>query len=209
MNSITVNFENLTKEEREQLLLLVEKSLVEKSNNKKVPLSEIKIGQTFKIGKYSFIKFSEIDGVVTAVSKESVCKMYFGKNNNFAESDVLKYLYDKVLPKLISAVGEDNILPIETSLTAFDGVKTFGTITSKISLPTLDFYRDNVDIFDKYNVDEYWWLATPWSARPHYNSSCVLGVSLCGFIEPNLYNNSFGVRPFCRFKSSISVLPEY
>ena len=78
MNSITVNFENLTKEERDQLLLLVEKSLVEKSNNKKVPLSEIKIGQTFKIGKYSFIKIYEAWGVTKADSKESVCKMAFG-----------------------------------------------------------------------------------------------------------------------------------
>lgn len=203
MNSITVNFENLTKEEREQLLLLVEKS-----NNKKVPLSEIKIGQTFKIGKYSFIKIYEACGVTKAVSKESVCKMYFGKNNNFAESDVLKYLYDKVLPKLISAVGEDNILPIETSLTTLDGVKTFGIITSKISLPTLDFYRDNVDIFDKYKLDEYWWLATPYSAKPHYNSLHVLYVSPCGNVYDHSYLNKSGVRPFCRFKSSISVLPE-
>ena len=202
MNSISVNFDNLTEKEREQLIRLVEKS------NSGTELLMIEIGQTFKIGKYSFIKFSEIDGVVTAVSKELVNKMSFGENNNFAESDILKWLNDNVLPELISAVGEDNILDIETDLTTLDGVKTFGKMTSKISLPTLDFYRDNVDIFDKYKLDEYWWLATPWSAKPHYDSSCILCVSPCGRINYYDYGNDYGVRPFCRFKSSISVSRE-
>ncbi len=197
--TITINFENLTKEEKELLIALANKS------NKDIKLSDIPNGGTFKIGDISFIKISDKDGVVTAVAKDCVHKSHFGNNNNFAESEVLDWLTLNILPKLISAVGEENILDIETDLTTLDGVKTFGKTTSKISLPTLDFYRLHTEIFDRYKLDEWWWLATAWSAYPHYESSCILCVSPSGLINDNHCNYYYGVRPLLRFVSSISV----
>lgn len=203
MDLVTINPAKLTEEDRKLLSLLAEKSKA------KTTLLKVESGEIFKIGEVEFIKFSDVDGVTTAVTKNAVFKSEFGDNNNFAESTIINRLSTEFLPEIIACVGEENILDIETDLTTLDGVKTFGKTTSKISLPTLDFYRANVEIFDKYKLPEWWWLATPWSAYPHYESSCVLCVSPRGNIDSsNNYDGSNGVRPILRFSSSIFVSDE-
>lgn len=174
------------------------------SNN--VQLSTIENGKTFKISDVEFVKFSDIDGVTTAVAKDIVFKSRFGDDNNFSTSDVLDKLNKEFLPKIAEIVGEDNICDIETDLTTLDGLKPYGTLTSKISLPTLDFYRANVEIFDKYKPDCWWWLATPESAEPHDSPRWIVCVSPSGVIHyGNCSYDDCGVRPFLRFISSISV----
>ena len=77
---------------------------------------------------------------------------------------------------------------------------------SKVSLPTLDFYRANVAIFDEYKVDDWWWLATPESAQPHSAPDWILCVAPSGCVDGGgCYDDYGGVRPFLRFVSSISV----
>ena len=77
---------------------------------------------------------------------------------------------------------------------------------SKISLPTFDFYRKNVSIFDKYKLDKWWWLATPDTAYPHKDVNWVVCVSPSGRVI-NYYgsNDDSVVRPFLCFASSIYV----
>lgn len=171
----------------------------------KLKLSEVENGKVFGIGEYEFIKFSETDGKVLAVAKEILFNSEFGNNANFAESEVLERLTKEVLPKIEETVGAENVCEFETDLTALDGVKTYGKITSKISLPTLDFYRANVEIFDKYKLNKWWWLATPDSAYPHWNSPFILCVSPVGNVNRNFFNYYFGLRPFLSFTSSIFV----
>lgn len=168
-------------------------------------LADIPIAETFKVADIEWIKFYEFDGWVAVVAKDAVFTSEFGNDNNLANSKALKKLKKDILSKIEKAIGSDNIKEFETDLTALDGVKTHGKVTSKISLPTLDFYRQYVDIFDKYKLDKWWWLATPWSALPHYDSSSVLCVSPCGGVDYYNYDNDYGVRPFCIFKSSIFV----
>lgn len=124
-------------------------------------LSEVKIGETFTVGGIEFIKFSCDGDKTVAVAKSCVFDSEFGRNNNFAQSSVLKRLMDEILPKLEVAVGTENILEHETDLTSLDGLKTYGSVISKISIPTFDFYRNNVSIFDENKYDGWWWLATP------------------------------------------------
>lgn len=166
-------------------------------------LAEIKIGETFKIADVEFIKVCENDGTTIALTGDIVFNCDFGKNNNFANLKIIKRLNNEFMPSIIKAVGEENILVFETDLTTLDGVKTYGKITSKVSLPTLDFYREHTEIFDKYKLDEWYWLATPWSALPHYDSSCILCVAPSGNIGGNNYGNYGGVRPILHFQSSI------
>lgn len=200
MNSLNVNFDNLTKEEREQLLSLVEKS------NKGVRLSEIPVGETFKIGDVEFIKFTEEGGTAVAVARNCVFKSEFGNDNHLKESTVLKRLHKEFLPKIIEAVGVENICDTTTDLTTLDGLKPYGNLTSKVTLPEYDFYRENVEIFDKYPVDYYWWTATPESAKPHDEPKWIVCVSPSGCIDNNYYYyGNGGVRPFLRFVSSIFV----
>lgn len=202
MEYVKINPANLTEEEKAILARLAEKSKT------KEKLTTVKDGEIFKVAGIEFIKFSDIDGVTTAVAKDIIFESDFGKNNNLANMKIIKRLEKEFMPKITEEVGAENIFDIETDLTTLDGVKTYGTITSKVSLPTLDFYRKHTEIFDKYKLDKWFWLATPWSALPHYESSCILCVSPLGDVYLNFYNFNFGVRPFLRFSSSIFVSNE-
>ena len=173
---------------------------------KTVKLTEIETGKTFTIAGIEFIKFSEENGETVAVAKSIVFNSRFGDSNDLRSSDVLKKLSTDFLPKLVEAVGDENICECETDLTTLDGLKPYGVMKTKVSLPTLDFYRKNVDIFDKHKTGSWWWLATPESAQPHDNPSWILCVAPSGdigFIDFCI--NSHGVRPFCILKSDIFV----
>lgn len=168
-------------------------------------LSEVKAGKRFTVAGIEFIKFSGDEKATVAVAKDCVFNSSFGKNNNFADSSALKRLKDEILPKLEAAVGAENILEHKTDLTSLDGLKTYGSITEKISIPTFDFYRNNVSVFDDHKYAGWWWLATPDSTQEHLNDRWCVCVSPFGFIDSNSYYYNGGVRPFCIFVSSISV----
>lgn len=172
---------------------------------KEIKLSEIANGKTFKIGDVEFIKFTEENGETTAVLKDCVYRSEFGKNNNFAKSKVLEKLKKEFLPKITEIIGEENILEHNVDLTSLDGLKTYGSIKSKISIPTFDFYRANVEMFDKYKVDSWWWLATPDTTPEHYNDSWISCVTPDGDLNCDYCSHHGGVRPFLKFVSSISV----
>lgn len=169
-------------------------------------LFEVKIGDTFKVADIEFIKFAQDVDKVVAVAKECLFRAAFGKNNNFAESVLLEKLVSEVLLKIEAAVGADKVLEFETDLLSLDGDKVYGALTSKISLPTFDFYRQNVDLFDKYKLYTWWWLATPDSTEKHDGDGWVVCVSPVGYIDRGYYDGKYiGVRPFLIFESSISV----
>ena len=161
-------------------------------------------GKTINVAGYELICFPREDGAVDVVAKEPVFREQFSKkNNNLAESLVLRKLQEEFLPKIAEAVGEENILEFETDLRTHDGLRPYPNLVSKVSLPTFDFYRDNVDVFDEHKVDSWWWLATPDSAKPHYDPIWVVCVSPYGYFDGNFYDFNNGVRPFLRFSSSI------
>lgn len=169
-------------------------------------LSEIPDGGTFKIGKYEFIKFSEENGIVTAVNKYSLFDSQFGANNNFAESAVLQELEEGILPEIEAFIGAENVLEFETDLLSLDGSAKHGVVKSKVSIPTFDFYRKNRAVFEKYKLDEWWWLATPDSTSEYNDDNWVVRVSPLGYVDDNCYDyDDIGVRPFWNFVSSIFV----
>ena len=164
-------------------------------------LNEVKIGETFKIANVEFIKFTDGEEVF-AVTKDCLFNSSFGSNGNFAESEIKARLETEFLPKFEAEIGVENILEFETDLTAWDGTKPFPNFRSKISLVTMDFYRQNRDIFGKYKLNKYWWMATPDSEE---YQKIILCVSPHGGIYGNFCNGSGGVRPFCILNSNIFV----
>lgn len=172
---------------------------------KKTELFNVKVGDTFKVGGIEFIKFNQDGDKVTVVARDTAFNSEFGNDNNFAESKVLKRLENEILPKIADEIGMDNIFDITTDLTTLDGLKPYGEMTSKISLPTFDFYRANIAIFDKYKLSKWWWLSTPDTAQPHYDPIWITCVSPGGNFDYNYYCNDFGVRPILIFSSSIFV----
>lgn len=140
-------------------------------------LSEINNGKTFNVAGFDLIKVTEDNGKTTAVFADVVFNSVFGKNNNFAESDILNRLNNEILPKITAAVGDENVIEFETDLTSLDGLKTHGSVKSRIAIPTFDFYRNNVSVFDEHKIDKWWWLATPDTTREHHNDNWIVCVS--------------------------------
>ena len=170
-------------------------------------LKEIKAGKTFKVAGIEFIKVKETEEGTVAVAKDCVFDSTYGENNNLHESKILKRLQEEILPKIEEAVGTNNVLEFETDLTTLDGLKPYEPLKSKISLPTLDFYRENVELLDKYKLGRWWWLATPESAKPHSAPTWILCVAPSGNLG-NGFNYFSGVRPVLFFVSDISVSEE-
>lgn len=173
------------------------------TENKKAIFPAVKDGETFKIGDMEFIKFPSVNGQTPVMMKNIAFNSRFGNNNDLRSSDVLRKMETDILPKIIEAVGEENLCTVKTDLTTLDGLTPYGTMESLISLPTLDFYRANANIFGKYKPDCWWWLATPESAKPNDEPYWTLCVARSGFIYGGHCCNVRGVRPFCIFKSSI------
>ena len=170
----------------------------------KVLFPGVQDGETFMVGDIEFIKFPDQDGVTPVLAKDIAFFSSFGGTNNLAESPILTRIRKEFLPKIVEAVGEENICTFKTDLTTWDGLKSYGELESKISLPTMDFYRKHVDIFDRHKVDGWCWLATPDSAQPHDDPWYVLCVSPSGFLNYDYYDSVIiGVRPFLYFVSSI------
>lgn len=171
---------------------------------KTVLFPNIKDGAIFTIAGMEFIKFPDVDGATPVVMKDIAFFSSYGKNNDFRDSVILERLVKEILPKITEAVGEENVLTFKTDLTALDGLNPYGELESKISIPTLDFYRKNVEIFGKYKLDYWWWLATPESAQPHEDPYWALCVSPSGVVfNDGCYGVNRGVRPFLIFHSSI------
>lgn len=195
-NDIRVNMDNLSENEREMLL-----KLINKANN---PLANVGVGETFKIADIEWIRFPGKYGEVPIVAKDFVFTDTFDDDtNNFENSSLFVRLQKEILPKIKKAVGAENVLEFDLDLTADDGLDDYGVMKTQIGLPTVDFYRKNVRIFDKYNPNKWWWLATPYSTPTHGYSSNVRCVFYDGTLNYYFCGISNGVRPFLILKSCI------
>lgn len=161
--------------------------------------------EIFKIGDYEFIKFIDENENIIGVLKDSLYNMQFGANNDFSKSDILNRLNAEFLPKIANLIGEENILEFETDLTSLDGSTKHGVVKSKVSLPTLDFYRKNRTIFAKHSIDDWWWLSTPDTTSEYANDDWCLCVSPRGNVNGDCLSGygDYGVRPVLVFVSSI------
>ena len=171
---------------------------------KNVRFPGIQDGETFEIAGFEFIKFPSVNGETPVVMRDYAFTSRFGDNNDLRTSDVLKKMEEEILPKIVAEVGEENLCTIKTDLTTLDGQRPYGVMESKISLPTIDFYRANGEIFNKYKPSRWCWLATPESAQPNDSPYWVLCVSPSGyFSDVSYYGGGGGVRPILIFQSSI------
>ena len=170
---------------------------------KKVRYPGIQDGETFHLAGFEFVKFPSVNGETPIVMRDYAFISRFGDNNDLRSSDVLHRMQEEILPKIVAAVEEENLCTIKTDLTTLDGLKPYGVMESKISLPTIDFYRANGEIFNRYKPSRWCWLATPESASPNDNPYWILSVSPSGCIYYDRYNFGSGVRPILILKSTI------
>ena len=114
---------------------------------------------------------------------------------------------DKFAEEIAAAVGAENIVKHDLDLTANDGLKDYGVLKDRCaSLLTADMYRKYVYTLDKFNPEQWWWLATPDSTKTHQNVRWTLCVAPSGHVGfSDCCYDGGGVRPFLIFKSSIFV----
>lgn len=167
--------------------------------------AEVQTEKTITIAGVEFIVLEKKDDSVICLTRDFVFKhKQFDRNsNNYANSAVRKMLNDKFLPKLIKAVGAENILDVEIDLTSDDGLDDYGKVTDKIGLLTDAMYRKYNRIIEKYPVDDWWWLATPYSTPHRGYELLVRCVDFRGTLINGRCSINFGVRPFCIFSSAI------
>lgn len=170
-----------------------------------IELSEVPVGNTFKVGEHEFVVLDQKGDVTYAILKDLRPDSVFGNTNNYNGSTV-ELLCNGFANEIAAIIGEENIVPHTVDLTANDGLKCYGTIESRCSLLTADLYRRFVEILDKFKPDHWWWLATPWSTQKHDSDDYILCVAPSGVI--NYFSRcsyDLGVRPFLIFKSTIFV----
>lgn len=178
-----------------------------------VKLSEIKLGEKFKVGDYVFRAIDattntenwEISnqGYILENFFEDGTEYEFGDTNNYAESKIRKLLNGRFYEALVGIVGEDNIIQHSVDLTSRDGLKDYGSCRDMVSLITERMYQDNREYLP--NAGKYWWLATPFSTESNGYSCYVCIVSGDGTLDYYDCVSDYTVRPFCIFNPSLLV----
>lgn len=171
-------------------------------------LADLQVGDCFMAGEHQFVVLEHcIDSTAVILKNLLEKRAAFGKNNDYARSTVDRICND-FAGQLAEIVGEENLVEHEVDLTSDDGLKDYGTVQRRASMLTCDRYRKYVYVLDKHKVDEWWWLATAWSAPTHGSTYGCKCVAPSGSIFNDYFNYDNGVRPFCILKSSIFVSVE-
>ena len=207
MNAVVLNGKvtELTEEQVKSIaegLGLVSKIKVSVAGKK--PLSEVKVGDTFKIGEHEFIVLEQSGDTAAVLSKDIIeDEVKFGDTPDFVKSNIKKVL-DEFAKKIIKEIGDDGLVTHTVDQTTLDGMDHYGISKAQMSLMTIDHVRKYADVLDKHTVDKWYWLVTPWSTpnRGYKTLMCVVAPS--GFVSGSYYFYR-GVRPFCILKSGIFV----
>ncbi len=169
-------------------------------------LSDVEIADTFKIGEYEFIKFQKrfLNSVV--VMRHSICDVpfcSFERNGivmesmdgygNYERSDVQFHLNKWIFREIARLVGRNNIKEFEQY-----GMKEL------ISIPTLEFFEESKDVFDRYKTLPWWLRTKPGSRLPDE----AIFVDIKNEIQlqdiPSEYLPN-GIRPMLLLSSDIEV----
>ena len=167
--------------------------------------ADVKENTTITVADTEFIVLEKQKDRVFCLTRNLAFKnKQFDKNsNNYAISDVKEKLDKEFLPKLVEAVGADNILDVDIDLTSDDGLDDYGSVKDKIGLLTDSMYRKYNRIIENYPVRNGWWLATPYSTPHRGYSALVRCVNLVGTLGDDVCFRNYGFRPFCIFSSAI------
>lgn len=167
--------------------------------------SDINVGNVINVAGIEWIVLDKNECGVLCLTKDLIDnRMKFdNRTNNYTNSDIRRELCGNFLRRITDAVGEDALLDMTIDLISNDGLDDYGYVVDKVGLPTYDAYRAYNRVIEKYPVNRWWWLATPWST-PHRGARyTVCCVSSYGALGCSYCNDSIGVRPFCIFSSLI------
>ena len=168
-------------------------------------LSDVPVGELVTIGGHQMIVLEQTGSETMLLRKDLLRdKQEFGTTNNY-DGSYVDAICQEFAKELAYVVGDDNVVLHDVDLTSHDGLKDYGTIQRKASLLTTERAQRYVALLDKFKLDAWWWLATPWSTPAHCCKYWTECVSPSGNVNNSRCNGDDGVRPFCILKSNIFV----
>lgn len=167
----------------------------------KIP-SGLKVGDTFELVglTWTILDITE-DGYKCIAERFEDGMVFDSDSNDWRTSNLRAYLNKDFCERIANEIGEDNIVSFERDLLSLDGQTEYGICEDDVSLLTVDEYRKYRKLLP--NIDEWWWLITPWSTPCNDYKKSVTVVSPSGLVNYNFCYRNFGVRPVCIFSSSI------
>lgn len=182
------------------------KMLEEKEKAKRVMLSNLRPGETFKIGEWDFLVLNQEDNSTKVISKNLLIEdvEFDSDSRDYNKSDLKEKIEEEILPVIVREIGEDNIIENTASLVSIDNQKEFDDVVCKVRPLTFDEARKYNDLLVNKDLPDWWWTITPWSTEERDCKYSISVVSPRGRIGGS-YCNYYGVRPFCILKSNIFV----
>lgn len=194
------NMNKILEKAKELVAMLEEKEIKDK-----VELSTVAPGGVIDLGEDEFVVLDHDEGGTLVISKDFMEEdVKFGDNTDFNGSNVQRVLYEDILPKIEAAVGKDSILSQTVKLTTVDNQDVYKDATGRIRLLTFDEARKYNPLIVNEELDDYWWLMTPWTSKDRLNYPVAV-VSPSGSICGRCCNYLSGVRPVLYLKSNIFV----
>ncbi|EGN31173.1 hypothetical protein HMPREF0988_00874 [Lachnospiraceae bacterium 1_4_56FAA] len=194
------NMNKILEKAKELVAMLEEKEIKDK-----VELSTVAPGGVIDLGEDEFVVLGHDEGGTLVISKDFMEEdVKFGDNTDFNGSNVQRVLYEDILPKIEEVVGKDSILSQTVKLTTVDNQDIYKDVAGRIRLLTFDEARKYNPLIVNEELDDYWWLMTPWTSNDRLNYPVAV-VSPSGSIHYWDFDNQFGVRPVLYLKSNIFV----
>lgn len=194
------NMNKILEKAKELVAMLEEKEIKDK-----IELSTVAPGGVIEFGEDEFVVLDHYEGGTLVISKDFMEEnVKFGDNTDFNGSNVQRVLYEDILPKIEAAVGKDSILSQTVKLTTVDNQDVYKDATGRIRLLTFDEERKYNPLIVNEELDDYWWLMTPWTSNDRLNYPVTV-VSPSGDISIRFYYGQYGVRPVLYLKSNIFV----
>lgn len=194
------NMNKILEKAKELVAMLEEKEIKDK-----VELSTVAPGGVIDLGEDEFVVLDHDEGGTLVISKDFMEEdVKFGDNTDFNGSNVQRVLYEDILPKIEAAVGKDSILSQTVKLTTVDNQDVYKDATGRIRLLTFDEARKYNPLIVNEELDDYWWLMTPWTSNDRLNYPVAV-VSPSGLIYFRNFIILSGVRPVLYLKSNIFV----
>lgn len=173
-------------------------------------ICEVKPGTVIPFGGMDWIVLESEGTTTRLLAKESIRDMPFDEDNsnNWTNSSLRAYLNGEFLENLIANGANPNAFLQDTySLIADDGLDDYGSSVDCVGLLSVDQYRKHRRIIS--NLDDWWWLITPYSVESNGYSHNVRHVRTDGaLLGSTAVNGHFGVRPALTLKSDIFLSTE-
>lgn len=166
-------------------------------------IGSVKPGDTVTIGDREYIVLRHGEETTAIIAKKPTKTMVFGKDGNYAKSDVRAYCNGEFYEELCKVVGEYNVLPHTVNLVSDDGSNKGASVTDFVSIPTCDLYRRYREFLPA--IDSTSWTATRVTALVKNCAHGVCAITLGGILDKFDCGYPLGVRPYCVLNSSVLV----